>query len=71
MLKKKHKKMILRIVIASVITAALVLGAFFELYELDKEVLFFLYLVPYVIISYDVLIKAAKGELEPRRDGGR
>ena len=61
MLKKKHKKMILRIVISAVITAALMLGAFFEWYELDKEVLFFLYLVPYVIISYDVLIKAAKG----------
>ena len=61
MLKKKHKKMILRIVISAVITAALMLGAFFGWYELDKEVLFFLYLVPYVIISYDVLMKAAKG----------
>ena len=61
MLKKKHKKMILRIVVSAVITAALMLGAFFEWYVLDKEVLFFLYLVPYVIISYDVLIKAAKG----------
>ena len=61
MLKKKHKKMILRIVISAVITAALMLGSFFGWYELDKEVLFFLYLVPYIIISYDVLIKAAKG----------
>ena len=61
MLKKKHKKMILRIVISAIITAALMLGSFFELYELDKETLFFLYLVPYVVISYDVLIKAAKG----------
>ena len=61
MLKKKHKKMILRIVISAIITAALMLGSFFELYELDKETLFFLYLVPYVVISYDVLIKAEKG----------
>ena len=61
MLKKKHKKMILRIVISAIITAALMLGSFFELYELDKETLFLLYLVPYVVISYDVLIKAAKG----------
>ena len=61
MLKKKHKKMILRIVISAIITAVLMLGSFFELYELDKETLFLLYLVPYVVISYDVLIKAAKG----------
>ena len=61
MLKKKHKKMILRIVISAAITAALMLGAFFGWLEFEKEVLFFLYLVPYVIISYDVLIKAAKG----------
>ena len=61
MLKKKHKKTIARIAVSSVITALLMLGSFFNFIDLQKEILFALYLVPYLIISYDVLIRAAKG----------
>ncbi len=60
-LKKKHKKMIARILVSTVITAFLMLGSFLGFIDLEKEILFALYLVPYLIISYDVLIKAAKG----------
>jgi len=56
-LKAKHKKTIVRIVIASILTVALAFNPF----NLEKEPLFFLYLIPYVIIGYDVLIKAVKG----------
>ena len=56
-MKAKHKKMILRIAIASVLTIILA----FNPTDLEKETLFWLYLVPYVIIGYDVLLKALKG----------
>ena len=56
-MKDKHKKMILRIVIASVLTVILALDPL----KLEREVQFALYLVPYIIIGYDVLLKAAKG----------
>jgi len=56
-LKKKHKKLLYRIIIAAAITAFLILAPI----DLEKEYLFILYLIPYVIIGYDILIKAAKG----------
>ncbi|AMK14432.1 heavy metal translocating P-type ATPase [methanogenic archaeon mixed culture ISO4-G1] len=61
MLRKKQKKMFARIVLASVITAILMAGSFLGLFQLEKEYLFLLYLIPYLIIGYDILIKAAKG----------
>ncbi len=64
-LKKKQKKLLYRIIIASAITIALVLCSYFNLIPLTDdnraEVMFILYLVPYLIIGYDILIKAAKG----------
>lgn len=48
---------ILRIAVSSILTLILAIN----LVDLEKETLFFLYLVPYIIIGYDVLIKAAKG----------
>ena len=56
-MKAKHKKTILRIAIASILTIILA----FNPMDLEKEPLFWLYLVPYVIIGYDVIIKALKG----------
>ena len=56
-MKAKHKKMILRIATASILTIILV----FNPMDLEKETLFWLYLVPYVIIGYDVLLKALNG----------
>ena len=56
-MKVKHKKTMLRIAIASVLTIILA----FDPMDLEKETLFWLYLVPYVIIAYDVLLKALKG----------
>ena len=56
-MKAKHKKMILRIAIASILTIIFA----FNPTDLEKETLFWLYLVPYVIIGYDVLLKALKG----------
>ena len=56
-MKAKHKKTILRIAIASILTIILAINPT----DLEKETLFWLYLVPYVIIGYDVIIKALKG----------
>lgn len=61
MLKKKQKKLLIRIIVASVMTALLMLNEYLGIIELEKEVLFLLFLVPYLIIGYDILIKAAKG----------
>ena len=56
-MKAKHKKTMLRIAIASVLTIILA----FDPMDLEKKTLFWLYLVPYIIIGYDVLLKALKG----------
>ena len=64
-LKKKQKKMVVRIVIAAALTIFFALSMAFDLFHLDKSiekyVMFVCYLVPYIIIGYDILIKAAKG----------
>lgn len=52
---KKQKKMLLRILIA----AALLIG--FHFLPITGPVRFILYLIPYVVIGYDILIKASKG----------
>ena len=56
-MRAKHRKTVCRIVIASILTVALALNPF----GLEKGPLFFLYLVPYAVIGYDVIIKALKG----------
>jgi len=65
-LKKKQKKMVWRIVIAAALTIFLAVSAAVDLFEFDDEdvkkyIYFACYLVPYVIIGYDILIKAVKG----------
>lgn len=54
-MNKKQKKMLARILIS----AALMTGLHFL--PVDGYIRFFLYLIPYLIIGYDILIKAFKG----------
>ena len=61
MLKKKQKKVLIRIIVASVMTALLIINDHLKFVEVDRNLLFVLYLIPYLIIGYDILIKAAKG----------
>ena len=51
----KQKKKLVRIVVAAVIMIA------FEFVTLTGTAKFFLYMIPYLIVGYDILIKAAKG----------
>ena len=66
-LKKKQKKMLYRIIISAVLTIIFALNAAFNWIDFDsmgveaKYVYFVLYLIPYIIIGYDILIKAVKG----------
>ena len=65
-LKKKQKKMLIRIIIAAVLTIFFAASAAFGLFKFDdtdteKLVYFVCYLIPYLIIGYDILIKAVKG----------
>lgn len=55
-MNKKQKKMLIRIIIAAILTIAL---AFFPQNDIIIELL--LYAVLYFIIGYDILIRAAKG----------
>ena len=60
-MNKKQKKMFWRIVIAAVLMIALhfavkVLGE-----RVHEPVWFFLYLIPYLTVGYDILLKAGKG----------
>lgn len=52
---KKQKKTLLRIIITAVLMAAL------KLLPFEGTVMFFLYLVPFFIIGYDIMKKAFKG----------
>ena len=52
---KKQKKMLFRILISAALTAALVFV------PAEGIIKLFLYLIPYLIIGYDILIKAVKG----------
>ncbi|MBQ8338079.1 MAG: cadmium-translocating P-type ATPase [Oscillospiraceae bacterium] len=54
---KKQKKILCRIIIAFIMMVAL------EFFKTDGLVRFLLYLIPYAVIGYDILIKAAKGIL--------
>ena len=59
-LKKKQKKMLYRIIIAAVLTVIFALAPI-DYGEYEKEIKFILFLIPYIIIGYDILIKAGKG----------
>ncbi len=54
-MSKKQKKMLIRILISAVMLVA------FSYVPVTGMVRFGLYLIPYLIIGYDILIKAAKG----------
>ncbi len=54
-MNKKQKKMLVRILVA----AALMIGLNFV--SVDGYLRFLFYLIPYLVIGYDILIKAAKG----------
>ncbi len=58
---KKQKKMLWRIIIAAVLMIALhfAVEAFGD--RVHEPVWFFLYLIPYLTIGYDILLKAGKG----------
>ncbi|MBR4202056.1 MAG: cadmium-translocating P-type ATPase, partial [Candidatus Methanomethylophilaceae archaeon] len=59
-LRKKQKKMLYRIIIATALTLLFMMAPI-EYGEYEKEIKFVLFLIPYLIIGYDILIKAAKG----------
>lgn len=52
---KKQKKMLYRIIISAVLMIA------FKFVPVDGIVRFLLYLIPYLVIGYDILLKAWKG----------
>lgn len=58
-MSKKQKKVLIRIIISTVLLVALMITS--KLVELNKWVEFVLFLVPYLIIGYDILKKAIKG----------
>lgn len=56
---KKQKKVLIRIIAAGVLLAGLML--FTHLVQVKWYLLFVLYLIPYILIGYDILKKAALG----------
>ena len=50
----KQRKKLIRIIVAAVLTAAIALS------PVEGLIAFFLYLIPYLIVAYDILLKAAK-----------
>ena len=58
-MSKKQKKVLIRIIISSVLLVALMITS--KLVQLNKWLEFVLFLVPYLIIGYDILKKAIKG----------
>ncbi|MBR4474705.1 MAG: heavy metal translocating P-type ATPase [Oscillospiraceae bacterium] len=60
-MNKKQKKMLLRIVIAAVLMVILHFAAKAFGDRVHEPVWFFLYLIPYLTVGYDILLKAVKG----------
>ena len=54
-MSKKQKKMLFRIIMAAVLMVIL------QFLPVTGMIRFLLYMVPYLIIGYDILIKAGKG----------
>ena len=60
-MNKKQKKMLTRIIIAAVLMIAFkVINTFVDI---PTVVLFIMYMIPYLVIGYDILRKAIKGIL--------
>ena len=59
-MNKKQKKVLRRIILSAVITAAILVVQHFFI-DAHRYVWFFVYLIPYIIIGYDILKKAFKG----------
>ena len=60
-MNKKQKKMLIRIIVAAVLMVALHFVTFNEEELLFRVLRFLLYLVPYLVVGYDILKKAFKG----------
>ena len=58
---KKQKKVLIRIIVSAVLLAGIMITT--KLVEINKWIQLVLYLVPYLIIGYDILKKAVKGML--------
>lgn len=58
-MRRKQKKALIRILIAAVLMVVLGLVSHFT--NINEYVLFALYMVPYLVVGYDVLWKAVKG----------
>lgn len=56
---KKQKKVLIRIIVSAVLFAGIMITT--KLVEINKWIQLVLYLVPYLIIGYDILKKAVKG----------
>lgn len=56
---KKQKKVLIRIIVSAVLLATIMIIT--KLVDINKWIQFALYLVPYLIIGYDILKKALKG----------
>jgi len=56
---KKQKKVLIRIIVSAVLLAGIMIIT--KLVDINKWIQFVLYLVPYLIIGYDILKKALKG----------
>ena len=59
-MNKKQKKVLRRIILSAVITAAIMVVQHFFI-DAHRFVWFFVYLIPYMVIGYDILRKAFKG----------
>lgn len=58
-MNKKQKKNLLRIIISSILYIALFISS--RLFSMNEILKLILFLVPYLIIGYDILLKAMKG----------
>ncbi len=58
-MRRKQKKALIRIIVAAVLM--IVLGLVSHFTNINEYVLFALYMVPYLVVGYDVLWKAVKG----------
>ena len=58
-MSKKQKKVLVRIIISAIILLGLIIVN--KLFSLPNIIIFILYMIPYLIIGYDILIKAGKG----------
>ena len=58
-MRRKQKQALIRIIVAAVLMIALALVSHFT--NINEYVLFALYMVPYLVVGYDVLWKAVKG----------